>query len=206
MAKTRGTRSIDGTTEQQKLFAYAYFNNRGNGTEAAKTAGYSAKSATAVASRLLTYANIKALLKELQDEVRERAIVTKEQIAAELAKIGFSDIRKLFDENNRLLDIKEIPDDIAATLSSVEVDQLWGFTPAGKVQTGETKKVKIWDKIRALSALVDLYGFNAPKKVAQTDKDGNDVPQYDLSKLSNEELKLLIKLQSKIGVSPAQNA
>ena len=41
-----GTKVIDGTTEQQKLFAYAYFNNKGNGTQAAITAGYSEKTAT----------------------------------------------------------------------------------------------------------------------------------------------------------------
>lgn len=34
------TKVIDGTTEQQKLFAYAYFANKGNATQAAISAGY----------------------------------------------------------------------------------------------------------------------------------------------------------------------
>ena len=40
-------------------------------------------------------------------------------------------------------------------------------------------------------------------KIAQTDKDGNDVQQYDLSKLSNDDLRKLVELQSKIRVSQA---
>lgn len=171
-----GTKKIDGMTEQQKLFAYAYFANGGNGTQAAITAGYSKRSATSTASLILTYPNVIALLNELNQTIKDRAIVTKEQIAAEWVKIGFSDVRKLFDSDSRLLEIKEIPDDIAASLSSVEVDQLWGWTIDGRVQIGDTKKVKLWDKPKALTALTELYGFNAPTKVANTDKDGNNLP------------------------------
>jgi phage terminase small subunit len=180
-----GTKAIDGVTEQQKRFAYAYFNNRGNATKAAIKAGYSPKTAVVTGSRLLTYANIQKIIKELGEEIKERAIVTKEQIVAELAKIGFSDIRKLFDEDNRLLNIKDIPDDIAASLSSSEVDQLWEQSENGKVQVGETKKIKLWDKLKALSQLSDIYGYNAPAKVAQTDAEGNNVKTINLNLPSN---------------------
>lgn len=176
-----GTKVIDGSTEQQKLFAYAYFANKGNATEAAISAGYSKKTAPQTASRLLTYVKVQELIKDLNKTLKERAIITKEQIAAELVKIGFSDIRNLFDENARLLDIKEIPDDIAASLSSVEVDQLWGSSMDGKIQIGDTKKVKLWDKLKALSALTELYGFNAPIKSEVTTKIGKDLAdeKYD---------------------------
>jgi phage terminase small subunit len=167
--------TTEGTTEQQKLFAYAYFNNGGNATQAAIEAGYSENTATQTASRLLTYVNVLALIKELNDTLKQKAIVTKEQVAAELAKIGFSDIRKLFDEDNRLMNITELSDDAAACLSGVDVDQLWGSTPEGKAPVGETKKVKMWDKLKALAQLTELYGFNAPVKTAQTTVAGEDV-------------------------------
>lgn len=170
-----GTTVIDGTTEQQKLFAYAYFANKGNATQAAISAGYSKKSATQVASRLLTYANVQTLITELNDTLKERAIVTKEEIAAELQKIGFSDIRQIFDADGNLLPIHEIPDSAAASLAGVDVDQLWGATPEGRAPIGETKKVKMWDKLKALAQLTDLYGYNAPTKVAATNAAGEDV-------------------------------
>lgn len=163
------------TTEKQKLFAYAYFNNGGNAAQAAIDAGYSEATAPQAASRLLKYVNVAALIANLNDQLKERAIVSKEKIATELAKIGFSDIRQLFSDENRLLDIKDIPDDIAASLSSSEVDELWGATEEGKSIIGLTKKVKLWDKLKALAQLTDLYGYNAPTKVAQTNTAGEDV-------------------------------
>ena len=175
MAKV-GSKAIDGSTEQQKLFAYAYFNNKGNGTQAAITAGYSEKTAASTASRLLTYVNIQDILKELTAELRERAIVTKEQIAAELAKIGFSDIRKIFNEEGNMLPVHEIPDEAASCLAGVDVDHLFGVTIEGRAIIGETKKVKLWDKLKALAQLTELYGYNAPTKVAQTNTAGEDVP------------------------------
>ena len=177
----KGAKEIDGTTEQQKLFAYAYFNNKVNATQAAITAGYSPKSATQVASRLLTYANVLTLIRSLQGEVRERAIVTKEDVARELYKIGFSDIRKLYDEDGNLLSPKDMPEEIAAALGGIEIDQLWGSTIDGKTPIGETKKVKMWNKLQALNQLTDLYGFNAPAKVANTDSEGNDVKPVPLT-------------------------
>ena len=158
------TKVIDGTTEQQKLFAYAYFANKGNATQAAISAGYSEKTATQIASRLLTKVNVQTLITELNDTLKQNAIVTKEAIAAELAKIGFSDIRQVFDADGNLLPINEIPDSVAASLAGVDVDQLWGLTPEGRAEIGQTKKVKMWDKLKALAQLTELYGYNAPLK------------------------------------------
>ena len=171
MAKAK----IDGTTEQQKLFAYAYHRNGGNATHAAIEAGYSAATATPTASRLLTYVNVKALILELNAKLKEDAIVSKEQIVRELAKIGFSDIREVFDENSRLLSVKDWPDDVSAAIGSVEVDQLWAMGLDGKEEVGETKKIKRESKLQALKQLTEIYGYNAPVKSAATDASGEDV-------------------------------
>lgn len=157
MAKAAKT---ENTTERQKLFAYAYFNNGGNAAQAAIEAGYSERSAASTASEILKYPNVAALLAELNDKLKERAIVTKEQIAAELAKIGFSDIRQIFDADGNMLPVNEIPDTAAAALAGVDVDELY----AGKDNIGQTKKVKMWDKLKALAQLTELYGYNAPVK------------------------------------------
>ncbi len=174
MAKAAKT---ENTTERQKLFAYAYFNNGGNAAQAAIEAGYSERSAASTASEILKYPNVAALLSELNDKLKERAIVTKEQIATELAKIGFSDIRQVFGADGNILPINEIPDDAAASLAGVDVDQLWGATDKGKGIIGETKKIKMWDKLKALSQLTDLYGYNMPSKVAATNAAGEDIKQ-----------------------------
>jgi len=164
------------TTEKQKLFAYAYFNNGGNAAQAAIEAGYSEATAPQAASRLLKYVNVAALIANLNDQLKERAIVSKEKIAEELAKIGFSDIRQIFDEAGGLKDIHDLSDEAAAALSGIETSVLWGAAESGKPNpVGEVKKIKMWDKLKALAQLTDLYGYNMPTKVAQTNTAGEDV-------------------------------
>ena len=66
-------------------------------TAAYRSAGYDAKGASAHvnAARLLRNARVKARVDELMAEGAERAGVTVEAVVRELAKIGFSDIRKV---------------------------------------------------------------------------------------------------------------
>ena len=57
------------------------------------------------------------------------------------------------------------------------------------------------DRLKAIAELNKMDGDYAPTKIAQTNKDGDDVKPYDLSKLSDDELRILAKIQSKGGVS-----
>jgi len=57
------------------------------------------------------------------------------------------------------------------------------------------------DRRNAIAELNKMEGDYAPTKIAQTNKDGDDVKPYDLSKLSDDELRILAKIQSKGGVS-----
>ena len=58
-------------------------------------------------------------------------------------------------------------------------------------------------KLQYMAELNKMDGDYAPTKVAQTNKDGEDLPQYDLSKLSDAELRLIAEIQSKGRVSEA---
>lgn len=165
------------TAEQMKLFAYAYFTNGGNGTQAAIEAGYSAKAAAQIGSRLLTYAKVQEILSSLHDKLKEKAIVTKERIAEELAKIGLFDIRTCYAESGALLPIKDLPGDAAAVINGIKVmEEFAGFGEA-REKIGETVEVKLNSKIAALSELIKLYGYAAPQKIAPTDPDGKALPQ-----------------------------
>lgn len=53
------------------------------------------------------------------------------------------------------------------------------------------------DRRNAIAELNKMEGDYAPSKVAQTDKDGNDIKHFDLSKLSDNELRTLAELQRK---------
>ena len=68
---------------RQERFAQEYAAT-GNATRAAITAGYSAKTAYATASRMLKYVKVAARIKELLSKAAERAEVTMESIARQL--------------------------------------------------------------------------------------------------------------------------
>lgn len=145
-------------TAKQEKFCNEYLVDL-NATQAAIRAGYSEKTATAIGAENLTKPYITDFIQIRLKEIQQETGITQKRVLEEYAKIAFSDIRKLFDENNLLVDIKGIPDDIAACLYSVEVDQLWGSSMDGKVQIGETKKVKVWNKINALDSLARHLGM-----------------------------------------------
>ncbi len=72
---------------RQEAFAQNLVAKGMNATAAYKAAGYAAKHDSAIradASRLLTNANVKARVAELQREAAENAVVTAESVAAEL--------------------------------------------------------------------------------------------------------------------------
>ena len=145
-------------TAKQEKFCTEYLIDL-NATQAAVRAGYSEKTAAVIGAENLTKPNIKEFIQIKQKELQETTGITQKRVLDEYAKIAFSDIRKMFDENNRLIDIQDIPDEIAACLSSVEIDQLFGQTIEGKVQIGETKKVKVWNNINALDSLARHLGI-----------------------------------------------
>lgn len=139
-------------------------------TGAYKTAGYDAVGASANvnAARLLRNALVRARVDEILAEGAERAGVTVEKVVRELAKIGFSDIRKVVHWTGSEVADEQDGDDgegglprivvhaanIVRLISSDDIDD---DTAAAVAEVSQTKegalKVKLHDK---RAALVDL--------------------------------------------------
>ena len=80
-----------------------------------------------------------------------------EDVLRELGKLALSDLRKLYNEEGGLLAVSDLPDDIAAAVSSVEVVTTY---PNGKDAPPEyVKKYKLWDKNAALANLAKHFGL-----------------------------------------------
>lgn len=121
--------------------------------ESAIKAGFSAKSAHVAANRLLKKDKIQAALQErMQDQV-ERLEIKADDVIRECLAIAKSDLRKLFDDHGNLLPAKQWPDEIAASVASIEVDELWEGRGDDREQTGFTRRVRLWDKTKALEML-----------------------------------------------------
>lgn len=142
-------------TDAQKRFCDEYLIDL-NATRAYKVAYKNCKSdltARTNGSKLLTNTNIKEYISKKQKEIEKRTEVTQDMVIKELAKIAFLDIRKLYTENGQLKNVADIDDDTAGAISSLETLEEYDGYGDDREKIGDTQKVKLLDKTKALELL-----------------------------------------------------
>lgn len=148
-----GQASSPELSEKQQCFVAEYLVDL-NATQAAIRAGYSAKTAEQQGSRLLSNVKVAAAVAAAQGARSARTEITQDMVLRELAKIGFSDIRRLFTEDGAIQRIEALDDNAAASLASVEVvRRRVPGSDRDDPEYEDVTKFKIWDK---RAALVDI--------------------------------------------------
>lgn len=132
-----------------------------NATQAAIRAGYSEKTAGSQAHDLLKKPEI---AQEVQDAKRRRSEatgITQERVLKELARIGFSDVRKTLSSGGGLIDPQDWDDDTAAAISSLEVVTVHrgDEDEDGNKIPERVHKIRSWDKLSALEKLARHLGM-----------------------------------------------
>ncbi len=126
-----------------------------NGTRAAIAAGYAKKSAKVTASRLLTNANVQALLAELTKKHADKLDLSAEKVLSELSSTGFSnmlDYLKITKEGVAYVDLSNLTQEQAVAIQEITVDEY--VEGKGKdARKVKRTKFKLADKIRALELL-----------------------------------------------------
>lgn len=140
-----------------EIFCREYIIHR-NATKAAIAAGYSEATAGARGSILLRNVKNQARIDELEKERLERLRLDADQILDEARKLATSDVTDLFDDEGKMKPMNEWPADLRRCVSSVEVEELFDYErdDDGRMQKthiGYTKKIKLWDKTKALEML-----------------------------------------------------
>lgn len=147
-----------GLSPKQKKFADTWLIHH-NATKAALAAKYNKRTADSQGSRLLKHVKIKAYIVQKEQELQKKTDISQERVLRELGRIAFSDIRKYFTGKNNLIAITSLDDDAAAALGAVEIDELYQGMGDSKYWVGQTKKVKLNDKVRALDMLAKHLGM-----------------------------------------------
>lgn len=114
-----------------------------NLTKAAIRAGYAPKRADATAYNLLRNTEISTAIREEMEARAKRTEITQDRVLLEIARLAFNDPRKAFDENGALKPIQEWPDEVAAAVSSIKINEI---KDSEGNHIGETKEIKFWDK------------------------------------------------------------
>ena len=129
-----------------------------NATQAAIRAGYSAKTAKQIGSRLLTNVDIAAAIEQAMEARGTRTSVTADKVIKELARLGFSDMRRLMTwgpDGVRLLSSDDLDDDDALAVAEVTETT---------TKDGGSIKLKVHDKQAALVTLGRHLGLFLDKQ------------------------------------------
>jgi hypothetical protein len=111
---------------------------------------------------------VSARIKELQDEVKEKFDISAERLLLEQSRIALFDFRKLFDGDGRLINPVDMPEDVAAVVSSVKVSRVKRLPD--DPTDDEIVEIKLWNKNNSIDSLFKhkgLYEKNNVQGAAQ---------------------------------------
>ena len=106
----------------------------------------------------VTYWRVSQFMYANHKDEYESAISTRgewmiQRVIDEIKSIGLVDIRLAYDDNGHLKDPKDWPDNLARCVSAVETLEEYEDIGQGRELMGYTKKLKLWDKLKALELL-----------------------------------------------------
>jgi phage terminase small subunit len=130
-----------------------------NAKQAAIRAGYSAKTAEQIGSRLLRHVVVRAAIDAAMTRRAEKVGLSAESVLRQLQRMVEADIAQCFDEHGNLKPIHEIPVELRTAIASVESEELWEGRGEDRVRIGSARKVKLWDKNSAIEKAMKHLGL-----------------------------------------------
>jgi phage terminase small subunit len=153
-------------TDRQEKFCYEYVLHL-NASKAAINAGYSESSSRQMGSYLLTIPNIQARIKYMQDNLAETAQLSALRVLKEHEKIAYSSIAHMHQTWIERKDFDELTDDQKACIKSISTKILKkniGTKEDPEIVDVEYVRIELYDKQKALDAINQMLGYNAPTK------------------------------------------
>jgi phage terminase small subunit len=142
----------DGLTGRQVRFVEEYLLST-NASDAARKAGYSAKTAASQGADLLKNPKVRAALDKAINLRAIRVGVKADDVLGEFLRIARADIGQAYDPKGCLLPLEQMPEEVRRGISGIEVEELYEGRGNERVKIGNLVKVRFWDKVAALTQL-----------------------------------------------------
>ncbi len=151
-----------GLTVKQELFVQEYLEH-GNASQAYRVAYPTSKkwkdsSVWRQAKYTIDLPNVLARVNSIKEaaarKIAKKYEVTQERLTKEYARIAFLDFSIFFDNQGQLIPIQEMSADAKASLAGLET-----VIVGGGDQVDYIKKIKTYDKLKALGDLAKHLGF-----------------------------------------------
>lgn len=132
------------------------------------------------ASQLLSNGKVTVRVKQLQAQLAEKELITKEELIRLNVSIINADVLDFVDADMvdmkteygvrqvpsiSFQDLKSLPPEKRCLIQSIKIDR------------SGSPVVELMDKSKAIETINRMLGYNAPEKTANTDTKGNDLPQ-----------------------------
>lgn len=169
-----GRAKASGLTARQTAFVRDYLVD-GNATQAAIRAGYSKRSA-AYQGHYLSQRNPKtvAAIAKAQAARSQRVEITADRVLLELARVGLSDVRRLFTwdaDSAAVIPSQNLTDAEAAAIASVKSTTTTVLDKRGRpVERRVTMELRLWDKNAALREMGKHLGVSENVTVTLRDR------------------------------------
>ena len=139
--------------DRQRVFVMELLaDEKFDATAAARKAGY--KWPAQQAHSLLRHRVVRAILGKALRERAERCEVDADRVVTELAANALLNPQEMFDEEGNLLHIQDMPEHVARTIASMEVETTIHQSEDGEqVETTRLSKIKFNPKLQALELL-----------------------------------------------------
>ncbi len=133
---------------RHEVFASAMVKHLGNRTQAAKEAGFSAKTAYSQGSRLMRNPEVCKMVASKARKAVEQLDLSADRVLKEAHRIAYFDVRELYDSKGKLKPLHKLSDATAAAIASVETVNVGGVI---------THKVRTSDKVRCVELLAKYH-------------------------------------------------
>lgn len=167
--------SVPGEQEiQERRFAIEYL-RKFDATAAAETVGRpKGRAAREWGKAALKKPHVRALVLDGLTHMSARIGVTDDRTVRELARIGFANIHDLIQhtEDGSHLDLTKINEDIGAAVAGIDQTVVSRFDPEGNEVRTVTHKIKMADKMPALTALAKILCLFAEDRNKEKEVEG----------------------------------
>ena len=170
-------------TRKQQLFCEEYVKDF-NGARAARDAGYSVHTARTIADELLTQPDIKSLVGELTEARFKDVQINAGELLREIYSMAMVDPVDAYGDDGELLSIPDMPPSIRKMIANFEVVELFEGSGKDKTHVGYTKKVKFYDRSKAIDMLAKHLALYV-ERVEHTHK--LDLPSLVLGSFDNKD-------------------
>lgn len=161
-----------------------------NGKRSAIAAGFSKHTAEITASKLLRNPKVKAYIDSKRKKLHAKLEISQKRTITEMARLGFADPRRLFNEDGSYKMVHELDDDIAAAISSIEFETV----TINKKPVTRPSKITFHSKSSTLGMLGKH--FKIFDEITPPPPPSN--PTININALDTKSLKMLLELKKMI--------